>query len=357
MTIQPDMEKTSHIKIEGHIIGDGKPAFVIAEVAQAHDGSLGMAHTYIDAAAEAGVNAVKFQTHIAEAESTLDEPFRVRFSHQDSTRYDYWKRMEFTVEQWHGLAKHAGEKGLIFLSSPFSIQAVDMLEKLGVPAWKIGSGEAVSGDILEAVMETGKPVLLSTGMSTFEEIDTLVERFKAKQTPFALFQCTSKYPVELSEVGLNVIREMKTRYTCPAGLSDHSGSIYPALAALVLGADIIEAHIVFDKRMFGPDTPASLTVEDFKLLTRARDTFHQMLSSPVDKDMMAKYLQDMRTTFGKSLAPSRDLSAGTVLTEIMLTAKKPGTGIPVSRKNEITGKRLKKDVSQKMLLQWEDIDG
>ncbi len=343
------------LDIQNRIIGPNHPSFIIAEIAQTHDGSLGLAHSYIDAAADLGADAVKFQTHIADAESTLDEPFRIKFSSQDATRYDYWKRMEFTSEQWQGLADHCSKKGLFFLSSPFSIQAVELLEKIGVPAWKIGSGEAVSGDILDAVLGTGKPVLASTGMSTFLEIDALVGSFRKKETSFALFQCTSKYPVDLSEIGLNLIQEMKKRYACPVGLSDHSGSIYPALAAMAQGADIIEAHIVFDKRMFGPDTPASLTVDEFKLLTQARDAFHKMNSNPVNKDKMADCMQEMRGMFGKSLAPIKDLSAGTMLTHDLLTAKKPAAGIPADQKDTIVGKKLKNDVSKKRLLRWEDI--
>jgi len=148
------MEIMQHsIKIGTHEIGgDRSPCFIIAEVGQAHDGSLGMAHAYIDAAAEAGVDAIKFQTHIAEAESTTDEPFRVKFSMQDDTRYEYWRRMEFTFDQWQGLSRHANEKGIVFLSSPFSIQAVALLEKLAVPAWKVGSGETVSGDTISAIL-------------------------------------------------------------------------------------------------------------------------------------------------------------------------------------------------------------
>lgn len=330
--------------------------FLIAEVGQAHDGSLGMAHAYIDAVAETGADAVKFQTHIAAAESTLDEPFRVKFSLQDATRYDYWKRMEFTFEQWQGLARHASEKNLVFLSSPFSLQAVEMLNKLEVPAWKIGSGETVSGDLLDAVMDTGKPVLVSTGMSTWSEIDVLVERLKERNLSFALFQCTSKYPVELSEVGLNIIQAIKKRYHCPAGLSDHSGSVFPSLAALAQGANIIEAHIVFDKRMFGPDTPASLIVEDFKLLSQARDAFYAMVSNPVDKNQMAESMQRMRNLFGKSLAPVRDLPRGTVLTKKDLTAKKPASGVPASDLESVVGKRLIRDVYMNRLLRREDLD-
>ena len=250
------------IKIGSHSIGEDKPCFIIAEVGQAHDGSLGSAHAYIDAAAEAGVDAIKFQTHIAKAESTLDEPFRVKFSKQDSSRYDYWKRMEFSTEQWFGLAQHAHDKGLVFLSSAFSVEAVELLSQIGMSAWKVGSGEILSSQLLEAMLASGGPILLSTGMSTWAEIDKKVCEFNGKNVEYAILQCTSKYPTKLEEIGLNVLNEFGKRYDCPVGLSDHSGTPFPALAAMAQNCHILELHVTFDKRMFGPDVPASLTFEE-----------------------------------------------------------------------------------------------
>ena len=154
------------IYIDGKSIKEDGPCFIIAEIGQAHDGSLGSAHAYIDAVAEAGVDAVKFQTHIAHAESSKHEQFRVKGFPQDKTRYDYWKRMEFTPEQWSDLLSHAKEKGLIFLSTPFSIEAVELLENLNVPAFKIGSGDIDNIDLIESVIKTQKPILLSSGMSS-----------------------------------------------------------------------------------------------------------------------------------------------------------------------------------------------
>jgi N-acetylneuraminate synthase len=347
---------TESITINGRRIGPQAPCFLIAEVAQAHDGSLGAAHAYIDAAAKAGADAVKFQTHIAEGESTLDEPFRIKFSKQDETRYAYWKRMEFTPEQWGGLAGHAKESGLVFLSSAFSVAAVELLQRLGVPAWKVGSGEVATRDLLDAMLAAGGPILLSTGMSGYGEIDEVVTRLRKRGAEIALFQCTSRYPVSLAEVGLNVIAELRRRFACPAGLSDHSGTVHPALAAMAQGADMIEAHIVFDKRMFGPDTPASLTVEEFKLVADARDAIAEMLAHPVDKDRMAGDLAQTRATFGKSIALARSLPAGTVLARDMLTVKKPGTGIPAAEIDSLVGRRLKRDADAQRLLSRDDID-
>src|SRR5678816_1579970 len=216
---------------------------IVGEVAQAHDGSLGIAHAFIDAIANAGADAVKFQTHIATAESTPSEPFRVQFSRQDKTRYDYWKRMEFTEEGWRGLADHARDRGILFLSSPFSIQAVDLLDRIGMPLWKIASGETSNAMLLDRILDTGKPVLLSTGMSPIEEIDAAVARVRARHVDVGVFQCTTAYPCPPEKIGLNLIPFYRERYGCWVGLSDHSATIYPGLAAATIGIDMLEVHV------------------------------------------------------------------------------------------------------------------
>ena len=345
----------SSIQIGDREVGGGAPALLIAEVGQAHDGSLGTAHAFIDAAAGAGADAIKFQTHIAAAESTLDEEFRVKFSKQDETRYDYWHRMEFSPEQWAGLADHAAEKNLIFLSSAFSVRAVELLDKLGHPAWKIGSGEYKSQDLMAAMAATGKPILLSTGMSRWAEIADSAAGIRKLGVGLGLFQCTSRYPTPLDQVGLNVIDKLRQDHDCPVGLSDHSGSPYPAMAAVARGADMIEVHVIFDKRMFGPDVPASLTFEEFRQLADARAAFAEMDAHPVDKDVVAYQLETMRGLFTKSLAPTRALSKGTVLAAEMLTAKKPGTGIPATRLAEYIGRTLTRDIRADRLLRPEDL--
>ncbi|MBT6433650.1 MAG: N-acetylneuraminate synthase, partial [Deltaproteobacteria bacterium] len=143
------------MNIGGKGIGPNHPTLIIAEIAQAHDGSLGQAHAYIDAVARTGADAIKFQTHIAAAESTPGEPWRIKFSRQDDTRYEYWQRMEFTPEQWVGLSEHARESGLLFLSTPFSMEAADLLIKLDMEAWKIGSGEVTNGELIGKLAKTG----------------------------------------------------------------------------------------------------------------------------------------------------------------------------------------------------------
>ena len=351
------MTKPAHntFAIDGRAIGGGR-AFVIAEVAQSHDGSLGLAHAFIDGAATAGADAIKFQTHIAAAESTLDEQFRVKFSRQDATRYDYWKRMEFTAEQWAGLAQHARENKLVFLSSPFSLQAMALLQRIGMPAWKVGSGEVTSMDLLQAMAATGAPVLISSGISTYAELGGAVTLVRKAGAAVAVFQCTTKYPTPLAEVGLNVLGELRQRFDCPVGLSDHSGKPFPSLAAMARGADLIEVHFALDRTMFGPDVPVSLTPAELRLLADARDAFAEMDAAPVDNDAMAQTLAPMRVLFTKSLAAAAALPKGTVLSADMLTTKKPGTGIPPREMRAIVGRRLKHAVGPDRLLRLEDLE-
>src|SRR5262245_21809209 len=185
------MSEQATVTIGDRVIGAGAKAFIIAEVAQAHDGSLGLAHAFVDAAADAKADAIKFQTHIASEESTREEPFRILFSQQDATRYDYWRRMEFEPDQWSGLADHARKLGLVFLSSAFSLRALELLSNIGVQAWKLASGEHRSDDILERICSTGLPVLFSTGMSPYAEIDRTVARVRAGGAPPIVLQCTS----------------------------------------------------------------------------------------------------------------------------------------------------------------------
>ncbi|MCG8650737.1 MAG: N-acetylneuraminate synthase family protein, partial [Pirellulales bacterium] len=284
-----------------HIRQNGRP-FVIAEVAQAHDGSLGFAHSFIDVAAEAGADAIKFQTHIAAEESTRDEQFRTPFSYEDETRFDYWRRMEFTFEQWQGLAGHAREKDLVFLSSCFSVMAVEWMRRLDVPAWKVGSGEVRTPDLLDAMLDGGEPLLISTGLASEEEISAIADKAGRRGSPFALFQCTSMYPTAIEHVGLNVIDELHQRFGVPVGLSDHSGSIWPGIAAMARGAAMIEVHIAFHERQFGPDTGSSLTPAELARLVEARDAIHTMLSNPVDKEQSLAGNAKTRQLFGKSLA-------------------------------------------------------
>ena len=343
-------------KIGEKSVGPDLPCLIVAEVAQAHDGSLGAAHAYIDAVAGCRADAVKFQTHIAAAESTPDEPWRIKFSPQDATRYDYWKRMEFTEEQWGGLKRHADERGLLFLSSPFSIEAVDLLDRVRVAAWKIPSGETTNTPMLDRMLATGLPVLLSTGMSPLSEIDNAVQHIRESGVPMVIFQCTTAYPCPPEKVGLNLISLFRERYDCSVGLSDHSGTIYPGLAAVTTGIEMLEVHVTLSREMFGPDVPASITTVELRQLVEGIRFIEKMMSCPVDKEEMARDMADLRNMFTKSIVARKNIEAGAIITNDDVTLKKPGTGIPADRLPEIVGRRLKRSIAADMLIAEEDFD-
>jgi N,N'-diacetyllegionaminate synthase len=330
--------------IGDRLIGRDQSVFLIAEVGLAHDGSLGAAHAYIDAAAACEVDAIKFQTHIAEQESTSEEKFRVRVFPQDATRYDYWKRTSFSKSQWLELAAHAREKGLQFLSSPFSNLAVDWLVECDVPAWKVASGELTNYPMLKKMCQTGKPLLVSSGMSSWQELQETIDFIDRQGSHFGIFQCTTAYPCPPEKWGLNIIPELISRFSCPVGLSDHSGCTTPGIVATALGASMLEFHVAFSKIQFGPDAKASLTFEQTQELVDSVRQVHIAMHNPIDKDTQAASSIHLHHLFTKSIVASRKLSAGHTLTFDDLAFKKPGTGIGANRWESFVGKVLKHDV-------------
>lgn len=315
--------------------------FIIAEVGQAHDGSLGILHSLVEAAAEAGADAVKFQVHIAEAESSAVEPFRVAFSYEDKNRFNYWKRMGFSKAQWSGIKRKCDSLGVEFLATPFSNAAVDLLEDMGVIRYKVGSGDVTNELLLRRLGMTGKEVILSTGLVTYDELANAVRILGRHSVEFAILQCTTKYPTQAEDIGLQEISHLKEQFGCPVGLSDHSGEIYPAIAAVALKASIVETHITFDKKMFGPDSKASLTVSQFAELVRAiRFTEKACSMSPGKKLDNNKH--ELRRIFGRSLAVNRDMKEGEMVELKDLEAKKPeGQGISLGSLNSVIGRKLR----------------
>ncbi|RVT75891.1 N-acetylneuraminate synthase [Flavobacterium sufflavum] len=322
--------------------------YLIAEIGQAHEGSLGILHSYIDALAETGVQAVKFQMHIAEAESSSLEPFRIKFSYEDKTRYDYWKRMQFTLEQWREIKNHCDAVGLDFICSPFSNKAVDWLEEIGSKYYKVGSGEVNNFLLLEKIAQTKKHVIISSGMSSFEELDLTVQFLKKRQVDFSILQCTTSYPTQPEQFGFNVIQELKERYQVKVGFSDHSAKIATSIAAVALGAEILEFHVVFDRRMFGPDSKSSLTIDEVSQLVSDVRFIQTAIQNPINKDDNRQF-STLKSIFEKSLAVNKDLPKGHILSFEDLEAKKPKAyGIEASGFNSVIGKKLSRD-----MLQWE----
>ena len=329
---------------------------IIAEIAQAHDGSLGIAHSYIDALVGSGVDTIKFQMHIADAESSAHEQFRVNFSYEDSSRYAYWERMGFSLEAWAGLKKHTEDKGFHFLCSPFSVKAVEWMEQIGAERYKIASGEMSNYLMLDKICKTGKPILLSSGMSNYDEINRTIDFIQLHSGKFeGVFQCTTAYPTPPEKYGLNVLQELKQTIKSKVGLSDHSGEIYAPLAAVALGAEMLEMHVVFDKRMFGPDAPSSLSIQDFRQLCVGVRKIETALKNPVQKNQTAVY-SDLRVMFGKSLTVRNNLKQGHIIQFDDLESTKPGDkGIGAHEYQEAVGKTLIKDLNKNNFLQYKDL--
>ncbi len=326
----------------------------IAEIGQAHNGSYAKLLEYIDAVAKTGVKAIKFQTHIAEAESSIYEPFRVKFS-DDATRFDYWKRMEFTQQQWIEIGERCKKLGLLFISSPFSNKAVDVLEKAGVEQYKIGSGEVTNFLLLKKVIATAKPIIISSGMSSLAELDATVSFLKKNKASFSILQCTTSYPTQPKDYGLNVIGVLKERYKVTIGFSDHSADIATGIAAVTLGAEILEFHVVFSKEDFGPDVTSSLTMEETTALIDSVERISEAIENPIDKSDNNRFT-DLKNIFEKSLAVNKDLPAGHILSFDDLEGKKPkGYGLDASTFEAVIGRKLTRNMKQWDFLNEQDI--
>lgn len=333
-----------------------KKPYLIAEIAQAHEGSLGILHSYIDAVSKTGVQAIKFQMHIAEAESSIYEPFRVKFSKEDNTRFDYWKRMEFSLEQWKEIKKHCDDVRLDFICSPFSNLAVDWLEEIGVQTYKIGSGEVNNLLLLEKICATRKPIIISSGMSSFDELDKTVDFLKNKSVDFSILQCTTAYPTKPEQYGLNVINELKKRYNVSVGFSDHSAKVSTGIAAVALGAEILEFHVVFHREIFGPDAIASLTIEETKQLVESVNDIQSAIDNPIDKNNNNQF-DELKSIFEKSLAINKNLPENHIITFDDLESKKPkGYGISATDFQKVIGKKLNKEKLKWDFLTEEDIE-
>ena len=334
---------------------DNGKTFIIAEIGQAHDGSLGMLYSLLESASSIGVNAVKFQIHIADAESSKQEPFRVNFSYQDNTRYDYWKRMEFSEKDWYNVKKKCDELQVEFLATPFSLEAVNLLEKLNVKRYKIGSGDASNMLLLEKIAKTKKEVIISTGLGTLEELKTSTSMLKTENIPYTILQCTTKYPTTANDIGLEWLKILEEKFCCPVGLSDHSGTIYPSLGAVALGAVVIEAHITFDKKMFGPDSKASLNVNEFSELVKGV-RFLEVARGMGEDNKNINNKKELRRIFGRALACNKDLNAGHIITFDDLEVKKPSdAGIPVDQYREVIGMKVVNKKCAWDFLNYEDL--
>jgi len=295
---------------------------IIAEIGQSHDGSLGIAHSFIDSLKGTGISSIKFQVHIAEAESSKKEKFRKKFSYKDKTRFDYWKRIEFNKNEWIGIKKHCENEGFAFIASTFSIAGINLLNNIGLKTFKIASGEVNNYLMIDKLINLKKEIILSSGLSNYNELDLIIKKINKSKIPLSVLQCTTEYPTSSKNIGLNIITEMKKRYKKNLiGLSDHSGNKNTILAATALGADLIEFHVTFDKKMFGPDSSSSIEINEVKELVDGIKFIRECINNPTKKDNTIN--KSVRKIFFKSLAINRNITKGEIISIDDLETKKP----------------------------------
>ena len=327
---------------------------IIAEIGQSHLGNFKKAKLIIKKISKTGADIVKFQTHLADHESTNDEPFRVKNS-KYKNRIDYWKKMEFSFNQWKQIKKECEKNNILFLSSPFSHKAVDLLKKLNVKAWKIGSGEFFSTSMIDKIIKFKEPIIISTGLSRLNEIDAMVKKLKKNNSKFILMQCTSLYPSKLKDIGINILDLYKKKFKCNTGLSDHSGSIYPSIYAMCKSVSAIEVHVGDTKEKMNPDSSSSISFNKLRELCKARDEVFIMRKNKLKKNKLSPKLNKIKKVFTKSCTVKYFMKKGEILNKSDIVFKKPGTGIPDYKINLLIGKKLKKNIYTNKIIKIKDI--
>ena len=327
-----------------------KNLFIIAEVGSVHDGSLGNAMNLIKTAKECGADAVKFQTHIAKEETLKDAISPGYFKLEN--RYDYFKRTSFNFSQLKKLKNFADKIGITFFSSPFSIKAYNILKKLNVDFIKIASGEVTNIPLLKKISKTNKTIFLSTGMSSWNEIDEAVNIFKKNK--LIIMQCTSMYPCPPNKVAINIIKKFKEKYNLSLGFSDHTKSNVAAIMALSLGARYFEKHITLSKKMYGSDAMNSLEPEEFKLYCSQLREALIIQNNPGDKKIN-KYLKKIKIIFEKKIIIKKNKKKNSIIKLADLDFKKSSKGINANKYKKIIGKKLKNNITKNSVLDLKDL--
>ena len=284
-----------------YIVKDRKQ-LVIAEIAQSHDGSLNYVHSFIDEVARAGADIIKFQAHFANDESSLEDSFRTFTSYKKETRFEYWKRMQFSNEEWSEIHKHVKKKKLLFSASVFSSKSIEVLNKIGVDIWKIPSGESLDMGLIKEVTKTSnKPLFISTGMNSQKEVDKIYNFMKKKNNDFMLMHCVSQYPCDDKNIGINILKEYSKKYNCPIGYSDHSGTLEVPLIALENNINAVEVHVTFNRKLYNPDITSSIDFKDLKFLCNYLDRKNKLLKLKVSKNTLFKRVYKIENYFLKVL--------------------------------------------------------
>jgi N-acetylneuraminate synthase len=322
---------------------------IIAEIGSAHDGSFGNACKLIELASKCGADIVKFQTHLAEFE-TLNDAFSPSYFSSEP-RMDYFKRTAFTEFQWNQIAKCCHDNKVQFLSSPFSCQAVDLLEKAGVDAYKIASGEVTNLPLLQKIASCDKPVFLSSGMSSWDELDAAVDILS--DVSAVVMQCSSVYPCPPEKTHLHIIEEMQRKYEhCLIGFSDHTIGSTAAIIAIAFGAQVVEKHFAFSRHMYGSDACHSMEPAEFaEFCANLKDAW--TMTEDACKNKTTKNYAQMKYTFEKKIVLSKPLKKGHLLALDDLDFKKTSQeGINVSKYEEVLGQRLRVGLQKDAVLKW-----
>jgi N-acetylneuraminate synthase/N,N'-diacetyllegionaminate synthase len=339
-------------------IGPGHPCFVIAEAGVNHNGDPELAHRLVDIAADAGADAVKFQTFEPER---LVSPLAPKAEYQlvntgrAESQLDMLRRLALPREILAPLAAHAAARGLLFLSTPFDEASADLLETLGVPAYKVPSGEVTNHPLLAHVARKGKPVLVSTGMSTLGEVAEAVQVVRENgDPPLALFHCVTSYPASPADCNLRAMEAMRTAFGVPVGWSDHTVGIQVSLAAVAAGAALLEKHFTADRTLPGPDHAASLEPQELSALVRSIREIESALGDGVKRPTASEAANT--AVVRRSLHASRSLSAGHVLQPDDLIALRPGSGLSPALRDRLVGRRLRVGVERGEMLAERHLD-
>ncbi|MHA2287929.1 MAG: N-acetylneuraminate synthase [Promethearchaeota archaeon] len=340
-------------------IGNSNPVFLIGEAGVNHNGKLSIAKKLIDKASEANVDAIKFQTFITDKLVLKKAPkanYQKRTKNDDENFYEMVKKYEFSKDQFRILRNYCTEKGLIFLSTPFDELSVKWLEDLDVPIFKVGSGDLNNFPLLKLICSKNKPIFLSTGMSTLEEVKESVNFIKSNGVnEIVIFQCTSDYPTPYEDVNLNVISTYKKTFPNELiGFSDHSKGIVASIGAVVKGAKVIEKHFTLNKDMEGPDHKASLDPDELSMWVSSIRTIEKALGTYEKNPSLSEF--EIARIARKSIVTSKDIKKGDLLSLENITVKRPGIGIPPTKFDLILGKKINKDLPKDSIINWEDIE-
>jgi N,N'-diacetyllegionaminate synthase len=338
-------------------IGPEAPVFVIAEAGVNHNGDIGLAKRLIDSAAEAGADAVKFQTFKAEQVAAPTAPkaaYQLQTTATSESQLDMLRRLELAPEAYQELQAYCQQCGVFFLSTPLDKESADLLENLVVPLFKIASGELTNWPFLEYVARKGKPLILSTGMAYLSEVDEAVRVIRdTGNEQCVLLHCVSNYPAEPADANLRAMHTMATALQVPVGYSDHTRGIEVALAAVALGACVLEKHFTVDKHLPGPDQRSSLEPAELRAMVAGIRTVEQALGSgskvPVPSEA------DNRQSVRRSLAAARPIPSGTVLSIDLLRALRPAHGIAPTHLAQVVGRRTQRPLAAGQLLTWSDL--